>query len=121
MKPERTELTELVLDVVEQIPRGRVCTYGLVAEAVRVHTGHGSARHVGTIMATYGAEVPWWRVVRADGTLPRPLRARAREHYLEEGTPLNPLAAGMVDLRRAVWDAPELWRAPVLVTEEPGA
>ncbi|MHB1064228.1 MAG: MGMT family protein [Georgenia sp.] len=112
MKPERTELTELVLDVVDQIPWGKVSTYGLVAEAVRAHTGHGSARHVGTIMAAYGAEVPWWRVVRADGTLPRALRAEARAHYLQEGTALNPFAAGMVELRQAAWDAPAHWTAP---------
>lgn len=123
MNAERTELTELVLDVVDQIPPGQVCTYGLVAEAVRSHSGHGSARHVGTIMAAYGAEVPWWRVVRADGTLPRALRARAREHYLQEGTALNPLAPGMVDLRRALWDAPARWSAPDLaaVVERPDA
>jgi alkylated DNA nucleotide flippase Atl1 len=110
--PDRTELTELVLDVVDQIPPGRVTTYGLVAEAVRARTGHGHARHVGTIMATYGAEVPWWRVVRADGSLPRQLRERALAHYREEGTPVSAFVAGRVELHQALWDAPEQWQAP---------
>ncbi|QDC24197.1 cysteine methyltransferase [Georgenia yuyongxinii] len=110
--PDRTELTELVLDVVDQIPAGRVTTYGLVAEAVRAVSGRGHARHVGTIMATYGAEVPWWRVVRADGSLPRQLRERAVAHYREEGTPMSGFVAGRVELHRALWDAPQAWQAP---------
>ncbi|WP_448071558.1 MGMT family protein [Georgenia yuyongxinii] len=113
MHPDRTELTELVLDVVDQIPRGRVTTYGLVAEAVRAVSGRGHARHVGTIMATYGAEVAWWRVVRADGSLPRQLRERAVAHYREEGTPMSAFVA-RVELHRALWDAPQAWRAPAV-------
>ncbi|MFD1719888.1 MGMT family protein [Georgenia deserti] len=113
MSSERTELAELVLDVADQVPPGRVTTYGLVAEAVRGATGHGHPRHVGTVMASYGGEVPWWRVVRADGTLPRQLRERALERYLAEGTPLTPLVPVRVDLERAVWDAPTEWRLPL--------
>ena len=40
-------------------------------------------------MSTYGGSVPWWRVVHADGTPPRP-RQRGREHHLAEGTPCRP-------------------------------
>ncbi|UNX55849.1 MGMT family protein [Georgenia sp. TF02-10] len=114
MLPARTELTELVLDVADQVPPGRATTYGLVAAAVRDLTGHGHARHVGSVMAAYGAEVPWWRVVRADGTLPRQLRDRALRHYQEEGTVLSLLSPVRVDLSRSGWDAPRLWRAPAL-------
>ncbi|MFC7405183.1 MGMT family protein [Georgenia alba] len=113
LNAERTELAELVLDVADQVPSGMVTTYGLVAEAVRAATGHGHPRHVGTVMATYGGEVPWWRVVRADGTLPRQLRARALEHYRAEGTPLSPLVPVRVDLERALWDAPAEWQVPL--------
>ncbi|GAA4423037.1 hypothetical protein GCM10023169_18170 [Georgenia halophila] len=114
MSQERTELAELVLDVADQVPPGRVTTYGLVAEAVRAASGHGHPRHVGTVMAVYGAEVPWWRVVRADGTLPRQLRARALENYRAEGTPLSPFVPVRVDLERALWDAPTEWRVPTV-------
>ena len=110
-----------MLDVVDQIPPGRVTTYGLVAEAVHARTGRGHARHVGTIMSTYGAEVPWWRVVRADGTLPRALRASALAHYREEGTPMSPLVGGKVELRLALWDAPERWQAPAGLAADDGA
>lgn len=91
-----------MLDVVDQVPAGRATTYGLVAEAVRARLGRGGARQVGRLMATEGAAVPWWRVVRADGTLPEPLRDRAAGHYDAEGTARRP--AGGVDLDRAMWD-----------------
>lgn len=91
-----------MLDIVERVPAGRATTYGLVAEAVRALTGRGSARQVGTLMATQGAAVPWWRVVRADGSLPEHLRDRATEHYTAERTPVRP--SGSVDLDHAVWD-----------------
>lgn len=90
---------EQVLGLVEDIPPGRVLSYGDVASAL----GWRGARFVGRIMA-HGAEgVPWWRVVRIDGTLPAPLWTRAVAHYDDEDTPL---AAGgrRVDMRRARWD-----------------
>jgi alkylated DNA nucleotide flippase Atl1 len=93
------EYAELVLRCVETIPRGRVSTYGAIAEAVGELAGGGGPRQVGSVMAQYGGPVPWWRVVRADGSLPPSHDTEARQAYLEEGTPLRP--SGSVDLRRA--------------------
>ena len=95
MDPE--EYVELVLSVVERIPRGRVTTYGAIAEHLGVH----GPRRVGNVMAGYGGPVPWWRVVRADGSLPPSHGEEARAHYLDEGTPLRP--SGRVDLPAAYW------------------
>ena len=53
------------------------------------------------MLATHGGPVPWWRVVRADGTLPPSHEGEARQAYLEEGTPLRP--SGNPDLRAAFW------------------
>jgi len=88
-----------VLSVVERIPRGRVTTYGAIADAI----GAGGPRQVGAVMAAYGGPVPWWRVVRADGSLPPSHDRTARQAYLEEGTPLRP--SGRVDLASAFWQA----------------
>jgi alkylated DNA nucleotide flippase Atl1 len=74
-----------VLDVVAAIPPGRVMTYGDVAAAL----GTRAARGVGGVMARYGSDVPWWRVVRAGGHPPIDHEARALEHYRAEGTPLR--------------------------------
>ena len=101
MRIDAEEYVELVLTCVEQIPRGRVSTYGAIAEAVGEVAGGGGPRQVGAIMASYGGPVPWWRVVRADGSLPSSHQGEARQAYLEEGTPLRP--SGNVDIRRALW------------------
>jgi len=89
----------MVLRCVEQVPRGRVTTYGAVAEVVGALVGGGGPRQVGAVMAAYGGPVPWWRVVRADGSLPPSHQGEARQAYLGEATPLRP--SGNVDLRQA--------------------
>ena len=99
MRVDPDEYVELVLRCVEQVPRGRVTTYGAVAEVVGEVAGGGGPRQVGSVMAAYGGPVPWWRVVRADGSLPRSHDTEARQAFLEEGTPLRP--SGNVDLRSA--------------------
>ena len=91
------EYVESVLSIVESIPRGRVTSYGAIAGVV----GSG-ARRVGSVMALHGGPVPWWRVVRADGSLPPSHQDEAGQHYLEEGTPRRP--SGSVHMALAFWD-----------------
>jgi alkylated DNA nucleotide flippase Atl1 len=91
------EYVELVLSVVESIPRGRATSYRAIAEVVG-----GGPRQVGAVMSRHGAPVPWWRVVRADGSLPASHEQNARPYYLEEGTPLR--RSGAVDMVRAFWE-----------------
>jgi alkylated DNA nucleotide flippase Atl1 len=100
------EYIEAVLQVVDRVPRGRVTTYGLIAEAVHEVLDRGGPRTVAGVMARYGASVTWWRVVRADGSLPQALADEARPAYLDEGTPLRP--SGAVDLAEAVWWPPDI-------------
>lgn len=79
--PSNAEITvERVLRAVEQVPPGRVVAYGEVAELVGT-----SARRVGTIMATHGGEVSWWRVTNRDGELPARLLPLARKQWEREG------------------------------------
>ena len=94
---DREEYVERVLALVERIPRGRVTTYGAIADQL----GVGGPRQVGAVMASYGGPVPWWRVVRADGSLPPSHDHEALQAYREEGTPLRP--SGAVDLKQAFW------------------
>ena len=56
-------------------------------------------RNVGRVMSTHGGSVPWWRVVRADGSLPPSHDEEARAHYREEGTPLK--RSGRMDMEQA--------------------
>jgi alkylated DNA nucleotide flippase Atl1 len=76
---------EAVLRLVEQVPPGRVTTYGDLAEAL----GRGGPRQVGRVMATWGATVPWWRVVRADGSPARGHEHEALRRLAGEGAPLR--------------------------------
>jgi alkylated DNA nucleotide flippase Atl1 len=100
------EYADRVLEVTELIPPGRVMTYGDIAEWL----GEGGPRQVGRAMALYGAAVPWWRVVRADGLLLPGHELAALDHYRAEGTPLKeaPRAAEghlpRIDMRQARWD-----------------
>ena len=96
-----TEFAERVLDLVAQIPSGRVMTYGQVAD----HLGSGAARAVGTVMARFGAGVPWHRVVRADGRPPVGHEVEALARYRREGTPLRRDGLA-VDLEAARWRGP---------------
>jgi alkylated DNA nucleotide flippase Atl1 len=79
------DFVEAVLEVVASIPEGKAMSYGDVAAAI----GSRAARGVGQVMAYYGDQVPWWRVVQASGHAVRDHEARALEHFRAEGTPLR--------------------------------
>jgi alkylated DNA nucleotide flippase Atl1 len=100
MPAPNPDFAERVLDVVAGIPEGLVMAYGDVAAAI----GSRAPRAVGAVMAYYGSDVPWWRVVRASGHPAEGHERRALEHYRAEGTPLRWTAdrsGYRVDLRRA--------------------
>jgi alkylated DNA nucleotide flippase Atl1 len=92
-----------VLAVVESIPEGRVMSYGDVAAAI----GTRAARGVGQVMAYYGSQSPWWRVVRASGHPAVDHETQALEHFRAEGTPLrwSPSGVYRVDLAIARFTA----------------
>ena len=59
------DLAQRMLDVVAQIPAGRVATYGDVA----ARAGSASPRLAGFVLSQLADEdTPWHRVVRANGT-----------------------------------------------------
>ncbi|QIN30302.1 MGMT family protein [Brevibacterium luteolum] len=101
-------LVERVLRGAECVPAGQVVSYGMIAELVGA-----SPRLVGRIMATWGANVAWWRVTNASGRLPEAITIRALEQWAAEGTPLAADRHG-VSMPRARADAAELaaaWQA----------
>ncbi len=57
------ELVERVREVILAIPPGSVLSYGEVA----ARAGVPSARQVGRLLAEDGQDLPWHRVLRADG------------------------------------------------------
>jgi methylated-DNA-protein-cysteine methyltransferase related protein len=55
-----------IVDVMMSLGEGEVTTYGDIADVAGYPR---NARFVGRILATTDADVPWWRVVAADGRL----------------------------------------------------
>lgn len=87
---------EDVLAFVETIPRGRVVTYGFIADLLE----RGGPRQVGRVMSTNGLGVPWWRVVKANGSLAPHLIVDAQQMWRDEGTPVR---NGRVVVAEAHW------------------
>jgi methylated-DNA-protein-cysteine methyltransferase related protein len=76
-----------VLARIRAIPPGFVRTYGDVSP--------GAPRFAGSVLsACHDRDVPWYRVVRADGTLPK--GAEQRRRLRREGVPFR---GDRVDLR----------------------
>jgi methylated-DNA-protein-cysteine methyltransferase-like protein len=92
-----TPYARQVLDVVDRIPPGKVMTYGDVAELM----GRGSPRTVGAVLSDHGREVPWQRVIQANGRPAEPYLQEALRLLRAEGCPL---VGEKVDLVRARWD-----------------
>ena len=104
------EYAQRVLEVVARIPPGRVVAYGDIARAL----GEGGARNVGTVMSRYGSDVPWWRVIRADGRPPQGHDTITIEHWRAEGTPMvrGLVDGGRADMARARWSIPRASPGP---------
>ena len=94
--PDPADVDEAVFDVVEAIPPGRVSTYGAIGRLV----GVGPRRVARALSAGGGGAVPWYRVVRADGSCAEPVRVRQLELLAGEGVPVR---EGRVDLAAVVW------------------
>ena len=91
------EIAQAILACVEQIPHGRVMSYGDVAEFV----GARSARTVGRVLAEDGGTVPWHRVMRSDGSLAPHIRDEQRQRLLSEGVRFRGERVEMAEFR---WD-----------------
>lgn len=76
---------ERVRDVVAGIPAGEVLSYGEVAARARLR----SARLVGRILAVDGADLPWHRVLRADGRCAPHLAREQLARLRAEGVPVT--------------------------------
>ena len=95
------DFAERVLDVVERIPPGYVLSYGDIADLL----GDGGPRRVGRVLGRDGSAVPWWRVLRADGTHVAGIREQALALLRAEGAPVRGSGpTARVDMDLARWD-----------------
>ena len=94
-----------VFRFVQQIPRGRVLTYGALAKALRLP---GGARSAGRAMAATpsGKGIPWHRVVGERGKIliREPYASLQRKLLASEGIAI---LESRVDLKRHLWKPPK--------------
>ena len=80
---------ELVLERIRDTPEGFVRAYGDVSP--------GAPRFAGTVLSgNHDPDLPWWRIVRADGSLAK--GSRQRDLLEAEGVPFR---GERVDMRVA--------------------
>ncbi len=110
---ERRLFYEQVWKIVRQVPSGKVITYGKVADYIPPPAGvpgedyrSNRARWVGYAMAACPKDVPWQRVINAQGKISTRKGAEEQRRLLEaEGVVFD--AHGKIDLARYGWAGPE--------------
>jgi methylated-DNA-protein-cysteine methyltransferase-like protein len=106
--PNQQAYYEQVWDLVRQVPRGKVVTYGQIAQMLPPPPGVEpqeykafSPRWVGGAMAACPDDVPWQRVINSQGKISaRPGAKRQRQLLEEEGILF---VNDKVDLKAYVW------------------
>lgn len=102
--PEQPSNAERIWQVVAAIPKGKVATYGQVAELAGLPRG---ARLVGRTMSQLpkGSKLPWYRVLNSRGELSFPKNTaswrRQRDKLREDGVPL---IKGRLSLKTYRWE-----------------
>ncbi len=101
MKPDK-DYRERVYRIVRSIPRGRVMTYGQLAEIL----GEGyTARTIGFVMHGSDDETPWHRVINAQGgcSTGRIAIPYDKQQRMLEAEGVNFTERGRCDLRNYLW------------------
>jgi alkylated DNA nucleotide flippase Atl1 len=93
------KLSAEVLEFVKTIPCGKVMSYGDIAKIFRI-----VPLHAGRIMRLATTDIPWWRVVGADGGFPTAklnpeIAQKQRDLLVSEKVPFT--AKGLVNMKVA--------------------
>jgi methylated-DNA-protein-cysteine methyltransferase related protein len=80
---------QTIFERVRRVPEGYVTTYGDLSP--------GAPRHAGRALSQMPGDLPWWRVVRSDGTWPK--GGEQRERLLAEGVPIRGRRVVMAEAR----------------------
>jgi methylated-DNA-protein-cysteine methyltransferase-like protein len=96
-----TETTKMILEVLRSIPYGRVVSYGKAAELAGCPRAGADARRVARVLHSMSKKysLPWWRVVKRDGSIGLKEAADLQRRLLEEEG-VGFLSSGEVDLER---------------------
>lgn len=103
MKDDRTEFSKKVIKLIQSVPKGKVASYGLIAQLAGNPMG---ARAVGWLLhsSTRKYQLPWQRIIESSGRLSFPVDTQAfllQKRKLEnEGVEV---VNGRVDLKAYLW------------------
>ena len=88
--PNQQVYFEQVWNLTREVPYGKVATYGQIAQMLEPPTGVGAqeyrafgSRWVGNAMAACPDDVPWHRIVNAQGRISERLGAQQQRALLE--------------------------------------
>lgn len=99
--------TASVIEVIREIPHGKVCSYGDVADLAG---NPRAARQVVRVLHTYGEaeQLPWWRVVNSRGTLSlKPGCGYEEQRDLLESEGIVFDSKGRINLHQVGWNDEE--------------
>jgi methylated-DNA-protein-cysteine methyltransferase-like protein len=128
--PGRDEFNRKVWEIVRQVPAGRVTTYGFIAGLIPPPGGMDAgdyrawgARWVGSAMAACPPDVPWQRVVNAQGKISlRPGGGGQDQRELLEVEGVEFSSGNKIDLKMYAWSGPdEAWQQVSLPLPPAGA
>jgi methylated-DNA-protein-cysteine methyltransferase related protein len=103
LSPPQQALFPRIYAVTRQVPRGKVTTYGDVAHLI----GEGcDARLVGYAMANCPDDVPWQRVINAQGKISLQGDSAAKQRLRLEAEGLAFDSRGRIDLQKYRWAGP---------------
>lgn len=100
ISPQQQALFPRIYAIVRQAPRGKVTTYGDVARLV----GEGcDARLVGYAMANCPDDVPWQRVINAQGRISLQSDSAVKQRMRLEAEGIAFDQRGRIDLQKYRW------------------
>ncbi len=114
---DRTRFNQSVYHIVKSIPSGQVMTYGRIATFIppppeMPYASYCAvrARWVGYAMASCPEDVPWHRVVNAQGRVSqRPGFGPDLQRKLLEDEGISFDENGRIDIKRFLWQPEEAW------------
>lgn len=109
--PDPEAYYKQVWNLVRQIPRGKVATYGQIAQILpppdtvdpEAYAAF-SPRWVGSAMAVCPEDVPWQRIINAQGKISQRPGAEKQRRLLEQESIV--FVKGRVDLKQYQWKGP---------------
>lgn len=107
--PDPKQFNQRVWDLARQVPPGKVIAYGQIGALISPPMGISlkdydafRARWVGGAMAACPDDVPWWRVVNAQGKIsPRPGAEKQRALLEAEGVIFD--EKDRIDMKKFGW------------------